>query len=231
MNKNIIILTSILIILAFTLLFNSHVLNQLPWTLNLSFKKNITPYIVILIVTFACYQTINTIYLSLGLNQIKKSVMTKKVIGAILNIEYSTIRVGNSPRFKATIKYNSKVKIFDALPEQVQFHLKIGDKAVIYFNPNDELDSTIDINESIIENKNSTLDKNANFKINNITPKTGQIYNLIGEVLFESGDISKASFERSLTDKQLFSLKQDNTIPCKVTNEDGMLTIEFILDS
>ncbi len=231
MNKNIVIITSIVIILAFTLIFNSHVLNQLPWTGHLSFKKNITPYLVMLIVTFACYQTINTIYLSLGLNQIKKAVMTKKVIGEILNIEYSTIRVGNSPRFKATIEYNSKVKIFDALSEQIQFHLKIGDKAVIYFNPNDELDSSININESIIENNDNTSDKNANFKIKNIAPKTGQIYDFIGEVLFDSGDISKASFEHSLTDKQLASFKQDDTIPCRVTNEDGNLTIEFILDS
>lgn len=149
MNKNTVILIAIATILLLALLANSHVLNQLPWSSNISFKKNVTPYLVILIVSFACYQTINTIYLSLGLNQVKANAMSERVKGKILNIEYSSIRVGNSPRFKVTVEYNNLTKTFDALPEKVQFHLNIGDDCIIYYNPDDTQEAVFDTEESI----------------------------------------------------------------------------------
>jgi len=149
MNKNTVIIVSIAIILFLVLLANSHVLNQLPWSSHVSFKNNITPYLVILIVSFACYQTINTIYLSLGLNQIKQEVMTERTIAKIINIEYSSIRVGNSPRFKITAKYLNTTKVFDALTEKVQFHLNIGDDCIVYYNPSDINESVFETDESI----------------------------------------------------------------------------------
>lgn len=154
MNKNLVIIICIVIILFFTLIFNSHVLSQLPWSSHIGFKKNITPYIVFLVVCFACYQTINTIYLTLGLNQVKANAMNERVKGKILNIEYSSIRVGNSPRFKVTVEYNNLTKTFDALPEKVQFHLNIGDDCIIYYNPDDTQEAVFDT-EASINNKES----------------------------------------------------------------------------
>ena len=58
MKKNTIISTVIVTILIITAINNPHSIAQLPWDTNLSFLKNITPYMVILIVTFGCYSTL-----------------------------------------------------------------------------------------------------------------------------------------------------------------------------
>lgn len=66
MKKNTIINTVIVTILIITAINNPHSITQLPWDTNLSFLKNITPYMVVLIVTFGCYSTLSTLFAATG---------------------------------------------------------------------------------------------------------------------------------------------------------------------
>lgn len=147
MTKNTAIITAITLIAIGAAIANPHSILQLPWDTSLSFKKNITPYLVITIISFACYASIGTIYTSLGIQDTKKH--KNKVIGNIIKIEYSSIRINNSPRFKITTEYLGINKSFDALDEAVQFHLEIGDDAIIYYEESNPHNSHISLEETI----------------------------------------------------------------------------------
>ncbi len=231
MNRWPIIITVVSIILVCTAIANPHSISQLPWDMSLSFKKNLTPYIVTLIVFAACYQTISTIYLAFtdGSN----SSQTKRVIGKILHIEHSGLTVNNRPRFQIRAEYNSTIKTFDNLSEQVQFHLKVGDSAVIYQQPNASTNAYLNIEETIEYNTNPTaVSSNAMFKIIDITPnfaKGANTYEITGEVHIDKGDLFKATIIQTLTPQQATGINPGNLVSCLVEGEEDK-TISMIIN-
>lgn len=150
MKEHIIVVSVIVVILAIVAASNPHSIDQLPWDSSLTFAKNITPYMVAIIVSIICYSTIFTLIKASGIEDTSRN--TETVIGKILNIEYSSIRVNNSPRFKITAEYNGISNVFDYLDESIQFHFNIGDEIVINYNPDDMTKANINI-EASIQNK------------------------------------------------------------------------------
>jgi len=227
--KRIVIVSAIVLILMFASIFNSHVFNHLPWDTSISFKHNITPYFVVLIVIFACYTSINTIFLSLGVEN--KSKHKHRTIGTILNIEYSGIRVGNAPRFKVTVEYEGISKSFDALDEAVQFNLNIGDDAVIYYEKGNLTNSHIDLEETIrlqSENGLVELDINAKFKLLEINPTNeNSIYALVGEVIIDNQPVRKAQIEHRIDDGNIMKFVPGMIIPCRIDGEGDDLEISM----
>lgn len=139
------------IILTYVFGNNQYMLEQLPWDANDPLKDNMGPYIVIFLSFIMPYLAINTLFVTQ--DNSTKSSHTKKTVGKIIDIEYSSIRVGNSPRFKVSVKYSGIENSFDALDERVQFHLRIGDNVVVYHDENDKMDAHINLDESIDFNK------------------------------------------------------------------------------
>ena len=79
----------------------------------------------------------------------KNSKHSKEMIGIISNIGYSTIRINNMPRYKVTVRYSGLEKIFEPIDPDIQFSLTIGDKAIVYVNPEKIQDAYFDIKKSI----------------------------------------------------------------------------------
>jgi len=230
MSKNASILIAIALILIFTALLNPHSLSQLPWDRSLGFSKNITPYLVVLVVSFACYSTIGTVYTALGIED--KSTHTKKSIGTVLNIEYSGIRAGNSPRFKVTAKYEDITKTFDALDESVQFNLSIGSNIIIYFNPDNKHDSHVNLKETYELNSRpeSNVSNNAVFKVIDIQPKFSEekdLYEIIGEVSIGEDEPKKASLREVIDSSIIGSVVPGRIIPCSIEGSGNNLTISM----
>lgn len=229
MKKNIIIISIILSILIITAIKNPHSIAQLPWDSKLSFLKNITPYMVVLIVTAICYSTLSTLFAATGsLEDTSKNTETS--IGRILNIEYSSLRINNSPRFKLTVEYNGIINTFDYLDESVQFHFKIGDEIIIKYNPKDINQANIDLNASIL-NKNSPKTSNAKFKVIEIIPNFSikeNIYEIIGEIHQANKEPRKAKLEEELSDIQLERFIPGAILSCFLEGEDDDLRVTFI---
>ena len=145
-NLTLALVSSSLIIYVFT--NNQYMLSTLPWDTNAPFKNNIGPYLVVFLCIASPYAIISTLF---GLNEGNKKTaeQTERTIGEIISMEYSGYRINNSPMFKVNIAYNEITKIFDPIPEKVQFNLKQGDKAVINYNPENIQDSYFDLEESI----------------------------------------------------------------------------------
>lgn len=231
MKKNTAILTAICLISIGAAIANPHSIMQLPWDTSLSFKKNITPYLVIAVISFACYASIGTIYTSLGIQDTKKH--KNKVIGNIINIEYSSIRINNSPRFKITTEYLGITKSFDALDETVQFHLKIGDDAIIYHEENNPHNSHLNLEETIQRKGLSDAKKveaNAKFKLIEINQVNDTSeYEIIGNILNDNKENTKASFKQKITDDNLKNFVPGMIIPCRVEGTGRELTISMIV--
>jgi hypothetical protein len=149
-KEHIIVISIIVTILTIVASSNPHSIEQLPWDSSLSFTKNITPYMVVIIVSIICYSTIFTFLNATGIRGTSRN--TETTTGKILNIEYSSIRVNNSPRFKITAEYKDVSNVFDYLDETVQFHFNIGDEIIINYNPNDINEANINL-EASIQNK------------------------------------------------------------------------------
>ena len=79
----------------------------------------------------------------------KNSKHSKEMIGIISNIGYSTIRINNMPRYKVTIRYSGLEKAFEPIAPDIQFSLSIGDKAIVYVNPEKIQDAYFDVKKSI----------------------------------------------------------------------------------
>ena len=79
----------------------------------------------------------------------KSSKHNMKMIGLISNIGYSTIRINNMPRYKVTVRYSGLEKVFEPIDPDIQFSLSIGDKAIVYVNPEKIQDAYFDIKKSI----------------------------------------------------------------------------------
>lgn len=229
MKKHIIIISIIVFILIITAIKNPHSIHQLPWNSNLNFLKNITPYMVVLIVTAICYSTLSTLFAATGgLEDTSKNTETS--IGRILNIEYSSLRINNSPRFKLTVEYNGIINTFDYLDESVQFHFKIGDEVIVKHNPEDANKANIDLDASI-SNKNSSKSSNAKFKVIEITPNFSikdNFYWVTGEIHQTGKEPRKAQIQEEFNDFQLEKFVPGAIIPCLLEDEDGELKISFI---
>ena len=198
--------------------------------MSLSIKKNLTPYIMTLIVFATCYQTISTIYLAFSDDS--NSSQTKRVIGKILHIEHSGLTVNNRPRFKIRAEYDSMIKTFDNLSEQVQFHLKVGDDTVIYHHPNKPANAYLNIEETIKHNKNPPPSpSNAMFKVIDITPTYSQgsnTYQITGEIHIDKSDTFKATIKQILTPSQASNITPGNLIPCLIEGKNQQ-TISMII--
>jgi hypothetical protein len=149
-NKTLVtaIISSSLIIYVFT--NNIYMLDTLPWDSGAPFKHNIGPYLVVFLCIASPYAVISALF-GLKEGNLKTAEQTERTIGKIISIEYSGYRINNSPMLKALIKYNDNKKTFYALSEKVQFHFKIGDSVIIYFNPDNIDDAFFDVEESIKE--------------------------------------------------------------------------------
>jgi len=227
MKEHIIVISIIAIILSIVAIYNPHSIEQLPWDSSLKFEKNITPYIVVMIVSIICYSTIFTFINATGLQDTSAHKETTK--GTILNIEYSTIRVNNSPRFKVTAKYGDTVNSFDYLDESVQFHFQIGDTIIINYNPDNIKDASIDLQASI-ENKGQEIESNAKFKILEVTPKFSEqesLYEITGEVHSSNTPARKAIIQEVLSDQQIQRMIPGSILPCLIEGEEGNLRISI----
>lgn len=229
MKKHIIIISIIVFILIITAIKNPHSIYQLPWDSRLDFLKNITPYTVILLVTFGCYSILSTLFAATGgLEDTSKNTGTS--IGRILNIEYSSLRINNSPRFKLTVEYNGIINTFDYLDESVQFHFKIGDEVIVKYNPEDTNQANIDLDASI-SNKNTSKASNAKFKVIEITPNFSikdNFYEVTGEIYQTGKEPRKAQMQEEFNDSQLERFVPGAIIPCLLEGEDDELKISFI---
>ena len=227
MKEHIIVISIIAIILSIVAIYNPHSIEQLPWDSSLKFEKNITPYMVVIIVSIICYSTIFTFINATGLQDTSAHKETTK--GTILNIEYSTIRVNNSPRFKVTAKYGDTVNSFDYLDESVQFHFQIGDTIIINYNPDNIKDASIDLQASI-ENKGQEIESNAKFKILEVTPKFSEqesLYEITGEVHSSNTPARKAIIQEVLSDQQIQRMVPGSILPCLIEGEEGDLRISI----
>lgn len=148
MSKNLIIFLITALVLIYVFSTNTYLFDNLPWNFNAPLKHNIAPYLVLFLAFISPYLGVNTLW---GLKEatVKSQSHTNKAIGEIMSIEYSGFRVNNKPRFKVTVAYNDIQKSFDALSEKIQFHFKIGDSVVIYYNPENISDAFFDVDESI----------------------------------------------------------------------------------
>jgi len=79
----------------------------------------------------------------------KRSSHTSQAVGIIHDLNYSTIRINNMPRFKATVKYMGIEKVFEPLDPNTHLSLSVGDKAVIMYNPSNVNDSHFDFKASV----------------------------------------------------------------------------------
>lgn len=231
MKKNILIFSLIILILVFIIIGNPYLIDQFPWDPSIKFERNIEPYLIILLTSFACYTTINTLYSALGIQDTKKH--KSKVIGNIINIEYSSIRVNNSPRFKVTVEYSGITKSFDALDEAVQFHLVISDEAIIYHEENNPRNSHINLEETIKRKRLSNTNKleaNSKFKLKEINLINGTSnYSLIGEIINKDKTTTRASFNQTITDDNLQKFIPGMIIPCRVEGTGRELTISMVV--
>lgn len=227
MPKSTVIFIAISVILIGAALANPHSIAQLPWDSSLKFTKNITPYLVVLIVSFACYSTITTIYNALGIEDTSKN--SEITTGRILNIEYSSLRVGNTPRFKITAEYKNIVNTFDYLDEAVQFHFEIGDEITINYNPDNPKQANIDI-EASIKNKSTPKASNAKFKVLQVNPKFSvkeNLYEVIGEIHQANKEPRKAQLQEELNDFQLERFVPGAILPCLLEGEGDDLRVSF----
>lgn len=227
MKEHVIVISIIAIILTIVAIYNPHSLEQLPWDSSLKFEKNITPYMVVMIVSFICYSTIFTFINATGLQDTSTHKAT--TTGTILNIEYSSIRVNNSPRFKVTAKYRDTVNSFDYLDESIQFHFQIGDTIIINYNPDNIKDASIDLQASI-QNKEQEIESNAKFKILEVTPKFSEqenLYEIAGEVHYSNTPARKAVIQEVLSDHQIQRMIPGSILPCLIEGEEGDLRISI----
>ncbi len=156
MAKNITIFSIMALVLLYVFSTNPYMLDNFPWNSSAHFKQNIGPYIVIFLAFISPYLGVNTLW---GLKEavIKTKSQSVKSIGSITSIEYSGYRVNNKPRFKVSVTYEGVSKSFDALSEKIQFHFKIGDESVIYYNPENIEDAFFDVDESIIHKSKNRI--------------------------------------------------------------------------
>ena len=231
MNKNKIIITSVLLILTAIAITNPYLIKQFPWDSSINFNRNIEPYLIIGIISIACYTTINTIFLSLGIMDTSKH--KHKVSGRIIGIEYSSIRINNSPSFEVTVEYLGLTKAFDALDEAVQFHLEIGDEAIIYYEESNPKNSHIDLKNTISRKQsknNNAIESNAKFKLIEInSTQNPSNYELIGELLMPELPTRKVSLNQVIEDTNLSSFVPGMIIPCKIDGKGEDLSISMII--
>lgn len=225
MKAHVIVISIIIGILFIIAINNPNSVEQLPWSSSLTLKKNLTPYLVVLIVTFACYSFIFTLINTADLRD--KSKHTEITSGKIINIEYSSIRVNNTPRFKITAEYNDIEGTFDYLDEAVQFNFDIGDEVIIKYNPNNAQDAHIDI-EASIKNKTQPKHSKIKLKIIEVNPKIDQkenLYEVIGQIYTPESGPKKSKFLQELTDKQVQKLVPGSIHPCLDTGSDIQISI------
>lgn len=174
--------------------------------------------------------SISSVILKAGGN-LKRNRHSTRMIGTITNIGYSTIRINNMPRYKVTIRYSGFEKAFEPIDPDIQFSLDIGDKAVVYVNPEKFDDAHFNVSESIKlkhQDNSSEFDTNAKFKLLEINPTNeSSIYQLIGEVMQDSQSTRKASFEHRIDDANIMKLVPGMIIPCRIEGEGDDLEISM----
>lgn len=146
MNKFSLII-SILITSLYFWAFKSQ-LEEFPWNPDIHPGLNIIKYPLVLsgiILGIAMYKTITPLLE----NSRDENIQTKRITGKILDINYSTFRISNIPRFKVRVKYLNLEKDFDPIHEKVQFNFEVGDNIFLWINPEDNDDVYLDINESL----------------------------------------------------------------------------------
>jgi hypothetical protein len=77
--------------------------------------------------------------------------------GIIKAISYSSVRINNSPRFNAQVKYLGIEKEFGLLPEAFQFNFSIGDSVVIKYLPDDINQSGLDFDLSLAKKEEAQV--------------------------------------------------------------------------
>jgi hypothetical protein len=129
-------------------IFNLDAFQEFPWDQSRSFDGNIEPYISICVTIFMLI-VIRSVMEPLAKNEGGYKDYTEKARGFIRDVSYSPTRINNSPRMKALVFYAGIEKEFDLLPESFQFNFNIGDEVVIRHHPDDERNSTLDVELSI----------------------------------------------------------------------------------
>lgn len=80
---------------------------------------------------------------------LKSSKHTSSTVGIIKELGYSTIRINNMPRFKASVKYLGIEKTFEPLDPNTHLSLSTGDQAIIKYDPNKLENAYFDLEASI----------------------------------------------------------------------------------
>jgi hypothetical protein len=123
----------------------------LPWNSTdhpaIIIAKYVPGLFAIPFVVYSMYSTFST----LSGNEKNDVTQTTLVIGEILDINYSNIRINNKPRFKVSTKFMNFEKEFDPIDGKVNIDFRKGENIFIWVNPNDLNDSYLDLDKSISE--------------------------------------------------------------------------------
>ena len=141
------LIVSILITSLYLWAFKSQ-LEGFPWNPDIHPGLNIIKYPLVLsgiILGIVIYKTITPLLE----NSRDEDTQTKRITGEILDINYSTFRISNKPRFKVRVKYLNIEKDFDPIHEQVHLNFKVGDNIFLWIDPENNEDVYLDINESL----------------------------------------------------------------------------------
>lgn len=131
--------------------FYIYIKSDLPWN-----SAEPVPIIILdyffgfIVIPFAAYSVIST-FTTLSGNEKNEATQTILVIGEILDINYSNVRINNKPRFKVLTKFMDFEKEFDPIDGKVNIDFRKGENIFIWVNPNDLNDSYLDLDKSISE--------------------------------------------------------------------------------
>lgn len=115
-----------------------------PWAPDFSWDPDFQYYLPFLIITLIS----GLIWFSSDGPNAKKKNHTKEWIGTILSIEHYAMQA-RQQTFKVTADYAGVQHVFKDVSGDLNFHIGIGDKVVIYSDPDNPKDASLDVKTSI----------------------------------------------------------------------------------
>ncbi|TBR44262.1 hypothetical protein CBF23_002765 [Marinomonas agarivorans] len=126
-----------------------------PWSPDFSWGFDAQYYLPFVIITFIS----GLFWFSSAGPNAKKKNHTKEWIGTILNIEHDRMQARQAT-FKVTADYAGVQHVFKDVSGDLTFHIGIGDKVVIFSDPDNPEDASLDVQTSIAR-KTELAKKNA----------------------------------------------------------------------
>lgn len=139
---------------ALYVLFNWDNLQRLPWDSDFSWRFDAQYYLPFVIIIFVA----GLFWFSSDGPNARKKHHTKEWIGTILNIEHYAMQ-SREATFKVTVQYAGVQHVFKDVSGDLQFHLGIGDKVVIFSDLNNPKDASLDVQVSIARKNKLVADR------------------------------------------------------------------------